>query len=266
MKTCTCALAMLSMLFLTRCQEDDLPKKERRIDYYIESLEIPDLGFLPQLKVAYQYDDAGALQKYTVLGYNASTGLLEEQRHFDFSYADDKVAAIKGYLAGKVDPYIEYSYAYLPDNKVSKITEDNHAAGINSEANFIYRPDNTVSAEYTFSNGESFQYEFDYTAGNIQTDKTTRGSQICSDGQYTYDQYKNPFKSLGYVDYSLTNLSVNNKVTENVNYIACAFPTLVPESYTYEYGDDGYPVTAITYYKGDHTAKSRKEFFYTAGV
>jgi len=48
-----------------------------------------------------------------------------------------------------------------------------------------------------------------------------------------------------------------------VNHVACAFPSLVPESYVYEYDEDGYPTVVTTFYKsGSPSAKSRKELFY----
>src|SRR5690606_19304582 len=118
-----------------------------------------------------------------------------------------------------------YSYEYMPDSRVSKIKEINTAAGINSEATFDYQADDIIKVAYHFSNGNGYQYEFNYSDRNILTDKTTRGAQHCSDGHYSYDNYKSPFQTLGYVDFLLFNLSVNNKVTESVNYVGCAFPT-----------------------------------------
>ena len=95
------------------------------------------------------------------------------------------------------------------------------------------------------------------------TDKTTRGSQLCSDGQYAYDDRINPFKNLGYTDYLLTNVSANNKVSENINHINCSFPSFIPESYTYEYNDLGYPTLITTHYKsGSTVVRSQKEIFY----
>lgn len=256
---------VLSIFILSSCNEDDMPEKGHRLDYYIESYEMSDPGFEPQLKIKYEYQKSGRIDKYYVLSYNPDNNAMEEQRSFVFSYTNDKVEQIKGYLPGENTAYIEYSYYYSTDDKVSKITENNHSAGISSEANFTYAENGTIKVSYVFSNGGSFEYEFDYASGNILSDKTTRGSQLCSDGQYTYDQHHNPFKDLGYVDYLLTNLSTNNKITENVNYVACAFPTLVPESYTYEYNDKGYPISATTLYKSNGSIKkSRKDFFYTS--
>lgn len=265
MKIFSHVLMLLGFLFLASCDENDVQIKEPRLACYIESYEIPGLGFQPQLKIVYQYDGSGRVERYTVSGYDPATELMTEQRYFDFSYTSGKVLGIKGYLPGKSSPYVEYVYVYLTDGNVSRIFEHNYATGINSEVEFLYSQNDTIHVSYTFSNGGFFEYEFDYATGNIMADRTTKGTQICSEGEYTYDQKKNPFSELGYVDYLLTNLSRNNKLTENVSYTACAFPTLIPESYSYEYNDDGYPVTATTLYKsGGSLTMSKKEFFYTA--
>lgn len=256
-------LTFLSILIFGSCEDEEITPSGTRLDYYTESFDITDLGFEPQLKVKYEYRASGKIHKYTVLSYDPDTDAMEQQRYFAFSYSDDKVEGIKGYLPGNQTPYIEYAYQYLPNDKVSKITENNRAAGINSEANFTYSENGTVKVSYVYSNGGSFQYEFDYASGNILRDKTTRGSQLCSDGQYTYDQHNNPFKNLGYVDYLMTNFSANNKLTENVNYVGCAFPSLIPESYTYEYNEHGYPISATTLYQSQGSLKkSKKEFYY----
>jgi hypothetical protein len=263
MKSPVYIFTLLSTLIISSCQEEDVTEKETKLDYYIESYDVADLGFEPHLKVSYEYEESGKIYKYTVLSYNPDSEVMEEQRYFAFSYSNDKVEHINGYLPGETTPYVEYSYQYLTDDKVSRITENNHAAGISSEASFTYAENGIVKVSYLFSNGGSFEYEFDYASGNVLSDITTRGAQLCSSGQYTYDQHHNPFNSLGYVDYLLTNLSVNNKLTENVNYVGCAFPSLIPESYTHEYNEKGYPVSTTTFYKSAGSVrKSKKEFFY----
>lgn len=258
------ALILSSVFIFGSCQDEEInAKKGIKLDYYIESYDLGEPGFEPQLKVTYEYGESGRIHQYTVISYNPGTGVMTEQRHFVFSYSNGKVEHINGYLPGNNSPYIEYAYHYLPNGEVSRITEKNHETGINSEASFSYEENGTIKVSYVFSNGGSFQYEFDYAGDNVSHDKTTRGSQLCSDGQYTYDQHVNPFKDLGYVDYMLTNLSANNKLTENINYVGCAFPSLVPESYTYEYNDKGYPILATTFYKSTGSVtKSTREFFY----
>jgi hypothetical protein len=257
---------LFSTLILAGCDDDELPiaVTDQKLDYYIESFDVDGLGFDPQMKVTYEYNNDGSVNKYTVFTYDPDAGSLQELRYFTFSYVNNRVDKINGFMTGEATPYVDYAYAYLADGSVSKISEKNLAAGINSEAIFSYDgSDNSVKVAYTFSNGGSFEYEFFHEGGNIVSDKTTKGSQLCSDGEYSYDQHINPFNNLGYVDYLLTNVSANNKLTEDVNYVACAFPSLVPESYTYEYDDKGYPIVVTTFYKSESpSAKARKEIFY----
>jgi hypothetical protein len=261
-KTIFCGF-LLGLTMLTGCTEEEITKPVQ-LDYYIESYEIPDLGFEPQLKVSYEYNTAGQLSKYTVSSYHPDQNALIDQRYFVFEYTNNQVSAIEGFLPDASNSYISYVYEYLPNGKVSKIAENNQSAGITSEANFTYDPSKpSIKVFYTFSNGGSFEYAVDYANENIVSDKTTRGSQACSDGQYTYDQFKNPFKHLGYVDYLLTNLSANNKLSESINYVGCSFPTLIPETYSYEYNEQGYPTISTTLYKsGGALVRSQKKFFY----
>lgn len=257
---------VLAGMILGSCHNESIAPKPQalKLDYYIESFDIQGLGFQPQLKVQYKYNISGKLEGYTVFSYNPNSSMMEEQRSFVFSYDDQRVNKIEGFFVNTSTPYIAYTYQYLPDTRVSKITENNYSAQLFSEANFSYNAD-SVQVTYTFSNGGSFEYYFTYTSENVLADKTTRGSELCSDGTYSYDQHINPFKDLGYVDYLLTNLSVNNKLTENVNYVSCAFPSLVPQSYTYEYNSSGYPTVATTFYKSG-SAKSQKKFFYKSVI
>ena len=220
--------------------EEAITAHEPRLDYYVESYDIQDLGFRPSIKVTYEYNSSGKLTKSRVLSYNPNSKSFDELRHLDFIYSDNAVMKILGYLPDEINHYLEYAYQYLPDGRVSKIKETNTSIGINSEANFVYDDTHqSTKVFYTFSNGGSFEYEFKMSGGNVVSDKTTRGSQLCSDGQYTYDDGINPFKNLGYTDYLLTNLSANNKLLEDANYINCSFPSFIPESYSNEYDDQG---------------------------
>lgn len=260
MKNFICIPVLLSILFASSCEDDDVAERTPKLDYYIQSSDFVNSGFELQSKVVYEYNALEKLDKYIFLTYNSSTGAFEEQHYFKFSYSNDQVNSIKGYLPEMSTPYATYSYQYLEDNRVAKIIETNHATGNNSEVNFMYAENGIVKVSFVYSNREGFEYEFDYSTGNITKDKSTLGSRLCSEGEYTYDQQHNPFKDLGYVDYALTNLSSNNKQSANVNHVGCIFPTFVPESYTYEYNSQGYPVSAITFYKSQ--GRSKKEFFY----
>lgn len=244
---------------------NETPAKPIRLERYIESFELDDVEFTPQLEVMYAYDSTGKLTGYTESGFNPDTGAPELQRYFVLSYAGTKVNRINGFQPGVEIPYEETTYDYLPDGRVSNIARIDRASGVNSDVSFAYAPNGVVRVTYTFSNGGSFLYEFDYTGDNVRSDKTTRGTQVCSNGEYTYDVHQNPFRNLGFIDYNLTNISMNNRLTEDVNYLNCAFPTLMPIAYEYEYNSDGYPKLAITHYDPKGAIKeSRKEFFYSA--
>jgi hypothetical protein len=71
----------------------------------------------------------------------------------------------------------------------------------------------------------------------------------------------NPLKHLGYMDFLFRNYSVSNKIAEQVNYLNCGFPTLIPESYTYEYDAQGYPLKATTHYTSG-TFRMETRYFY----
>ena len=238
--------------------------KTSQLDYYVDSYDLPGPGFEPQLKITYEYNSSGSLSRYHVLTYSPTSKSFDEQRYFDFFYSDTLVTEIVGFVPGSTKPILRHVYEYFPDGRVSKIKETNTPSGINSHANFVYDDTNhSTKVSYTFSNGGSFQYEFYMTDGNMVTDKTTRGAQLCSDGQYSYDDHKNPFGELGYTDYLLTNVSANNKVSENINHVGCSFPSFIPVSYSYEYNDRGYPTLMTTFYKsGSGIGKSKREIFY----
>jgi hypothetical protein len=48
----------------------------KKLDYYVESYQLSGLGFEPQMKVQYVYDDVGKMIKYIVYGYNPETASL----------------------------------------------------------------------------------------------------------------------------------------------------------------------------------------------
>jgi hypothetical protein len=255
-------LSLLAVWILGCEEREEKANVDKKLDYYVESFDVPGLGFVPQAKVDYDYDLSGKLVKYTVYSYDPNRKALVEQRYCEFSYVNGRVDEIKGSLATTNEVSEVYRYQYLPDARVSKIIEDNRLAQVTSEADFTYAGD-TIRVSFSYSNGASFEYRFLYTNKNISWDVTTQGSGLCSSGQYTYDQSKNPFNSLGYVDYRLFNLSTNNKLTENVDYVGCSFPAIKPVSYSYVYDNHGYPIESITTYKSTGPiAKSQKKYFY----
>jgi hypothetical protein len=222
MKTFFYAIVSISGALLIGCKKDEITKQVTlRLDYYTESYDMTGMGVQPPLKVQYEYDASGKLSRYTVFGYNSSSSAYEQQRYLVFAYANGHVDKAEGFLAGASTPYVQDVYQYQQDGRVSKIVENNHAAALTSEANFVYSSaDESVKVSYTYSNGAGFEYEFSFSGNNIQSDKTTRGTELCSSGKYTYDKKMSPFNTLGYVDYQLLNFSTNNKLTEEVNYIS----------------------------------------------
>jgi len=256
-------LLILAGLVIGACEKESVGLRQIKLDHYTEQFDISDLDFQPQAQINFEYDKFGTLTKSTFLSYNPDTKLMGEQRHMIFYFKNNQVDKIEGFMANNSTPYVTYTYSYLQDSRVDKIAENNSSTGLTSEVNFSYLANDSIEARYQYSNGGSFEYRFRYLNGNILNDKTTRGLQLCSDGVYTYDQFKNPLQTLGYIDYDLINFSVNNKVTENVEYVGCAFPSLLPESYVYEYDSNGYPTTATTFYKGGTIRKSERKYYYS---
>ena len=121
--------------------------------------------------------------------------------------------------------------------------------------------DRLIHAAYTFSNGTSFEYEFNYVYKNISKDKTTRFGQLCSTGTYTYDKNINPLAHLGYMDFGFRNYSINNKIAENVNYVGCSFPAYIPEATEYKYDGEGFPLEQKTRYKQSTLVQMTKYFY-----
>jgi hypothetical protein len=236
---------------------------QKKLDYYIESFE-QSTGYVPVTKVQYEYNESGKLSKCTYYSYNAETSSFIESNYSILTYNNNKLEKIKAYLDNGTFLSQEYTYQYATDGKLLKIIENNYAAAVNSEVNMTYDAlNNTVKAAFTYSNGRSFDYEFHTLNQNVVSDRTVQGSELCNEGTYTYDKGINPFQSLGYLNNLFTNVSINNRVTESVNYLHCVFPTLLPESYFYEYDYSGYPAVATTTYKkANGTGKSQKKFYY----
>jgi hypothetical protein len=260
MKRFSIVFALVGIVLGSCDKEEEVTPDQIKIDYYVDSYNIDGLDFIPQIKVQYEYFPSGAVSKYTVFGYDPNTSALTEQRSFAFTYSAGRVSKIEGVQVNASTPYVTYTYEYQ-DSKVSRISEVNTSSGINSHADFTYTSEK-VKVAYSYSNGGSFQYEFDFATGNIMNDKTTRGSQTCSSGLYTYDTHPSPLSTLGYIDYFLFNMSANNKLTENVNYQACSFPSFIPESYEYTYDNNNFPSKVITHYKGESGDKAERQYFY----
>ncbi len=228
-------------------------KKVSHFINYIERADPTEWGktYLdPQSKIEYEYRVDGKPSKMKIYGFVDSLNTFVEQRYFLFTYTGERLSKLAGYHLGHITPYIEDFYTYQNDGNVSKIQEVNYAAGVTSEVNITYNyTDRLIRAAYTFSNGGSFEYEFNYIYKNITKDKTTRFGGLCNTGTYTYDKNINPLAHLGYLDYNFRNYSINNKIAENVNYVGCAFPTYIPEAIEYKYDSEGFATEQKTRYK-----------------
>lgn len=241
------------------------PKKVSHFINYIERADPIEWGATyldPQSKIEYEYRVDGKPSKMRIYGFVDSINTFVEQRYFLFHYTTERLTKLSGYHVGNIAPYIEDFYTYQNDGHVSRIQEVNYAGGITSEVNITYNyTDRLIKAAYTFSNGGSFEYEFNYVYKNIAKDKTTRFGGLCSTGNYTYDKNINPLAHLGYLDYSFRNFSINNKIAENVNYVGCAFPSLIPESIQYKYDGEGFPTEQKTLYKSSTLSMVTKYFY-----
>jgi hypothetical protein len=226
-----------------------LGNEDKKLSYYISYREVEVVGTgiieQPESRVYYNYKLNGQLEYIRYELYNAQTLLFEESFTETFTYEDAKVSKIVGTRNGKY--FKELNYTYDTHNK---IVETNLNSGITTTMLFTTSDiDNHVQVTFTFSNGNSFLYEFDTHLNNIVRDKTTKGGQLCSNGVFTFDKNINPFRSLAYTDINFRNWSANNKLTEQTDYLACSFPTLIPALHEYTYDMDGYPIEQITSYK-----------------
>lgn len=215
---------------------------------------------VPNSKAVFEYDSEGRVKFIDYLVYRVSSGTFVPDQRSEFSYNANRVIKIRMYEVGTNTTFSEDYYTYDPSGKLLHIRHQ-ELSGIVTEVELLYSGANTINALYSLSNGNSFAYELNNESGNLNTDKTTRGSQTCSEGVFTYDKNVNPLKYLGYVDFLFRNYSNSNRLTEDVNYIGCAFPQLVPESYQYVYDADGYPTVATTFYRTS-VYKTQIEYFY----
>lgn len=257
------ALAFLGFVS-SSCDEGVLlPVKKPKLSYYVESFQFGEEGYTPQSRVDYRYDGEGRLTESSQSTYNSASHMFKEESRSVFVYNGFFVEKIIVFLAIHPDPYKTYDYEYA-NGSVSKITERYVGSSFSSTASFDYTQTDTVSVTYTAANGNSFKYKFSLRDGNIGWSQTTKGSQVCNEGEFAYDTYQNPFHELGYLDFHLLNYSENNKLNEDISYLACSFPELVADRYEYQYNSDRFPVSAKTIYvaSGDSQPTSRKEFFY----
>lgn len=220
-----------------------------------------------QSRTEYTYTNTGNVQRITFYeNYtNDSTAALPTRyQTFEYSTSSGKLSKLTTYWANGTK-MSEDTYEYGVNGTLLTITEANYSAALTSTMNLSVDASNEkLKASYYYSNGRGFDYEFTYTYKNLVTDKTTQGVELCNNGSYTYDRNINPLKHLGYVSYLVADsYSVNNRLTEDVSYVSCAFPSLVPTSYSYKYDDLGYPTEKITHYKGTTQITATKYYYQT---
>lgn len=218
-----------------------------------------------QSRIEYKYNSEGKIERMTVYeNYSTDSSAQVPTRYTVFSY-DGSTAAISRlteYYAPANFKSKEDSYEYGVEGSLIKITEANYAANLTATMALSFNATNgNAKAAYQFSNGIGFDYDFVDSLKNIVSDQTIKESSLCNKGIYAYDRNINPFKHLGYVSFELNNYSANNRVTEKVDYMACGFPVLNPESYEYQYDDLGYPTKMVTHYKGT-TAVTATKYYY----
>jgi hypothetical protein len=244
-------------------------KNAKKLSSYVTSHEVnmpgADIAYQFDSRVLYTYNGDGSVATIHHEIYNDQTSRFEEEKVETFTYDNGSgyVSKIAVTLNGK--PYQEYKYEYGLKTKITLTSSDGF---VTTQITSVNRETNSPNffVNYSFSNGQSFLYEFDLRFRNIANDKTIKSGELCEQGSYTYDKYINPFKHLGYIDFDLQNWSASNKVTEDVDYIACSFPTLIPLSHSYSYNQDGYPVTKITTYRSGNSNTSphhsKIDFYY----
>jgi hypothetical protein len=198
----------------------------------------------------YEYTDDGRVTKIT-----------DEGRYQVFTYADNgNLMTLTTYDATTNNKTIEDTYQYGgPDNTLLRISEANYSAAITATMDLsVDFSAQKTTALYQFSNGRGIHYEFTSAWKDLKSSTESNGTELCNTGKFTYDRNINPLKHLDYTSFLINNVSINNTLTEDVNFISCAFPTLIPLSYEYKYDDMGYPTEKITHYKGKDGTSTTK--------
>jgi len=225
-------------------------KNVKKLSYYVTYREgnSTDGGtvYKHDTKVLYVYNASGQLAYIRYESFNAQTSRFEETRYDVVTYVGTVVSKITTYVDGKL--HSESLYEYGIENKISLTMYYNNGL-VWTQTSSANQGNNHLTVNYNLSDGNSFTYEFDILHKNIISDATSKYGQQCNQGNYQYDKNINPFRHLGFMDFNFQNWSAGNKVTEDVHYLACGFPTLIPVSHSYTYDRDGYPLKKITTYK-----------------
>jgi hypothetical protein len=217
----------------------------------------------PNSKTEYEYTDRriSGIKSYV---WAADSKSFVIQTTSEFLFVGNKLQQIVTRDASDPSNHLEDNYTYTAEGNLSHI-QHKPTGGVTVDVDLVYSDGGrSTRAVYKFSNGSSFEYELLTQFGSNRSDKTTRYGELCSTGSYTYDKNVNPLAHMEYTDYLFRNYSISNRITENVDYIGCAFPSLVAESYAYDYDEDGYPLRQETRYKST-SVKSSVEYTYLTG-
>jgi len=228
-------------------------------------LDGPNNPSLIQYRTTYQYNDAGRLERINYFeDYSSEPASQVISRYKVFSYSDtgENLSRLISYT-GNNEKTAEDVYAYGASGNLVRIDESNYSAALTSSMSLSFdSPHQKATASYQYSNGAGFDYEFTDQYKNLVSDKTMQGNEFCSQGNYSYDRNINPFRHLGYFSYLVADgYSINNRLAEHVDYLACAFPSLIPVSYSYKYDELGYPTEQTTHYQGTTATITTKIFY-----
>ncbi|MEJ1237380.1 hypothetical protein WBG78_04565 [Chryseolinea sp. T2] len=213
-------------------------------------------------KTSYQYNNDGTLASTIQYQYSSANNSFVISGNSRFTYQSGRVSKIETFNANRTTPSETTIYAYDEQNRPIQIQHRPQPSGISTEVTLQYSfGGRVVNTIYKSSNGQQFEYSLVNELGSIKSDKTTRGDALCSEGTYSYDKGINPFSHLGYVDFLLRNFSINNRITEQVQYVGCSFPSFIPEFTDYNYDGDGYPASATKHYK-ESDVESITRYFY----
>lgn len=239
-------------------------KDPKRLSYYLQYFETVDTvhgGTYMKLstKVEFLYGEDGKVTRrnvYQAFDTAANPVLFAANKFVYDEY--HQLNRIDDYFLNPVNGQFEFqnqaNYHYNSEGLVSQI--ENQIQGI-SNTQITYGSD--VKAVYTFSNGSVDESVLHVVGQNIASSQETFNGQLCNQGAFTYDKNINPLKNL-YLDVDLKNISINNRKQETVDYVGCAFPSLIPVFHAYDYDEDGYPAHERIHFAPKGT--SRIDYFY----
>lgn len=146
-----------------------------------------------------------------------------------------------------LDNYLNENLYTWMDGKINSI----NAVTSGYQAEFIYysQKEDLIGINYNFTNGQHFQYAFHFEYGNKIEEIPLGGTNNNSSyGIYEYDDYINPYYLWGITDEYLRYASRNNETKVQYTFNG-GFPVYIPDTYSYLYDGEGYPVQLIKTWK-----------------